>query len=78
MDQDPFEAGAVKLLNKETPHGPNTVARFSEGSSPTDISPRAIGTTTPLALVRFCLSAEEHGTLSIIPHTMLAASAIWP
>lgn len=55
MDQGPFEVGAVKLLNKKTPRGPKAVEGFSEGFSPTDISPRAIGTTTPLALLRLCL-----------------------
>lgn len=46
MDQDPFEASAVKLLRRR-PQGPNG---FAEGFSCTDISPRAIGTTTSLAI----------------------------
>lgn len=44
----------MKLLNAKTPHGPNAMARFSEGFSPTDISPRAIGTAALLALLRIC------------------------
>lgn len=42
----------MKLPNVKTPHGPNAMARFSEGFSTTVISPRAIG--TPLALSRIC------------------------
>lgn len=51
IDRDHFEVGAMKLLNKKTPHSSNAVAKFSEGFSPTDISPRAIGTTTPFETV---------------------------
>lgn len=46
MDQDPFEASAVKLQTKR-PQGQNG---FAEGFGCTDISPRAIGTTISLAL----------------------------
>lgn len=78
MDQVLFEVGAGKLLNRKTHHGPNAVAGFSEGFSPTDISPRAIGITAPLALLR--LLSLRWGKKAAVRHSphCLAAYAIWP